>query len=167
MRKMSDHGAKRTPLAFHLRDVVLLPGSVLVIIPLMIHQYTPHIIPGYWSVKLLSILVFVCGSGLFCWTNYLFNTIAGGTLAPWTSKEKLLKQGPYKYNRNPMLTGVLFMLIGECLWFRSAPILIWCGVFFLICSALLILIEEPFLRKKFGEDYHHYKKEVPRWIPNL
>ena len=158
---------KPVPMIFHFRDVLLLPGTVLVIIPMVIHEYTPHIIPGYWSIRLLSIAVFLGGLGLFIWTNYLFNSIAGGTLAPWSLKQKLVSQGPYKYNRNPMLTGVLFMLMGECLWFRSSPIMIWCGVFFLICSAFLIILEEPFLHKKFGEEYLTYKKKVPRWIPSF
>lgn len=158
---------KPIPFVFHIRDVVLLPGSVLVLIPTVIHKFTPHIIPGYWSIRLLSIAFFLGGLGLFIWTNYLFNSIAGGTLAPWSSKQKLVSHGPYIYNRNPMLTGVLFMLMGECLWFRSSPIMIWCGVFFLICSAFLIILEEPFLHKKFGEEYLTYKKKVPRWIPSF
>lgn len=158
---------KPIPFVFHIRDVVLLPGSVLVLIPTVIHKFTPHIIPGYWSIRLLSIAFFLGGLGLFIWTNYLFNSIAGGTLAPWSSKQKLVSHGPYKYNRNPMLTGVLLMLLGECLWFRSSPIMIWCGVFFLICSAFLIILEEPFLHKKFGEEYLTYKKKVPRWIPSF
>jgi protein-S-isoprenylcysteine O-methyltransferase Ste14 len=104
---------------------------------------------------------------LFIWANYLFQTIGRGTLAPWTKKEKLIKQGPYRYNRNPMITGVLLMLVGEFLWFRSFPIMLWCAIFFLITSAVFIMVEEPFLQKKFGEDYIQYKKEVPRWIPNF
>jgi len=27
--------------------------------------------------------------------------------------------------------------------------------------------EEPGLAKRFGDDYHLYKQNVPRWIPRL
>jgi protein-S-isoprenylcysteine O-methyltransferase Ste14 len=158
---------KPTELIYHIRDVIILPGSVLVLIPYNIHQFTPYRIPGFWSIKLLSIVLFLLGLMLFIWANYLFHSIGKGTLAPWSVKEKLIKQGPYKYNRNPMITGVLMMLIGEFLWFRSIPIMLWFAIFFLITSTVFILVEEPFLQKKFGEDYIQYKKEVPRWIPKF
>jgi len=158
---------KLAELAYHIHDAIVLPGKVLIWIPFSIHKYTPRSIPGFLSVKLLSVLLFILGLLLFFWTNYLFHTIGRGTLAPWSKKKKLIKQGPYRYSRNPMITSVVMMLIGEFLWFRSYPIMLWCAGFFLITSVFFILVEEPFLQKKFGEEYLHYKKEVPRWFPNI
>lgn len=158
---------KPSELAFHIRDVIILPGTVIVLIPYLIHRYSPNSIPGFLPIKLLSLVLFIIGFWLFIWTNYLFQSVAKGTLAPWTSKKKLITQGPYKYIRNPMITGVLLILSSEFLWLRSYTIMIWAVMFFLITSAFLILVEEPFLSKKFGDEYLRYKTDVPRWIPTI
>ena len=75
--------------------------------------------------------------------------------------------GPYRYVRNPMLTGVLFMLTAESLLFVSWPLFGWVVAFFLINTTYFLTIEEPGLEKRFGEDYRRYKSNVPRWIPRF
>ena len=42
-----------------------------------------------------------------------------GTLAPWDPPKHLVVEGPYRYVRNPMISGVLFVLLGEALVLRS------------------------------------------------
>ena len=111
--------------------------------------------------------MFLFGAVLFCWTVVLFQSVAEGTLAPWTDKKKLVVIGPYAHCRNPMIAGVLLILISESLWFRSMPILLWASVFFVINTCFFILREEPFLEKKFGDQYRTYKRQVPRWIPKV
>jgi protein-S-isoprenylcysteine O-methyltransferase Ste14 len=66
-----------------------------------------------------------------------------------------------------MISGVLFVLLGEALVFRSAPILAWCAFFFLGNTLYFVVSEEPGLERRFGEDYRRYKREVPRWLPRL
>jgi protein-S-isoprenylcysteine O-methyltransferase Ste14 len=149
----------------HLRDILLLPGLVTILVPCLIFRYTPEVIPDFIPIRVFAFVIFICGIGLFSWTNHLFQRIAKGTLAPWTEKNKLVIQGPYQYCRNPMITGVLFILIGEALWLRSLPILTWAFVFFIINTFYFILSEEPFLERKFGDEYRIYKREIPRWIP--
>lgn len=107
------------------------------------------------------------GLTLFLYTVVLFRTYGKGTLAPWTPTQKLVVFGPYRYCRNPMITGVFFILIGESMVYYSINILIWAGVFFLINTTYFLLKEEPDLYKRFGEEYLEYKKNVPRWIPRL
>ena len=107
------------------------------------------------------------GSFLFFYTVFLFKNIGKGTLAPWSEKQKLIVVGPYRYCRNPMISGVLSMLIGESLILHSLAILIWAACFFLINTIYFLISEEPALETKFGDDYKHYKKHVPRWIPRV
>jgi protein-S-isoprenylcysteine O-methyltransferase Ste14 len=140
---------------------------VTIIAPWFIYSYSPGIIPGFISIKIFAMAVFTAGILLFGWTIYLFQIIANGTLAPWTEKQRLVVTGPYAYCRNPMISGVLFMLIGEGLWLRSVPILTWAAIFFVINTLFFIFREEPFLENKFGEEYKAYKRKVPRWIPKL
>jgi len=90
-----------------------------------------------------------------------------GTLAPWSPKQKLVVAGPYRYCRNPMITGVLCILSAEALFFHSADLLIWMGSFFVFNTLHFVIWEEPDLEEKFGNDYRVYKKHVPRWISRI
>jgi hypothetical protein len=69
--------------------------------------------------------------------------------------------------RNPMITGIVLMLIGEALMFASWAIGIWTVVFLIINMIYFVLSEEPGLRKRFGKEYEEYCRNVPRYIPRL
>jgi protein-S-isoprenylcysteine O-methyltransferase Ste14 len=96
-----------------------------------------------------------------------FIRIGKGTLAPWSPTRKLVIGGMYGYVRNPMIMGVLIVLIGESIAILSLKIFIWAVIFFIINNIFFFLYEEPNLEKKFGAEYQEYKKNVPRWIPRL
>jgi protein-S-isoprenylcysteine O-methyltransferase Ste14 len=98
-------------------------------------------------------------------TNMLFATIGKGTLAPWTPTRKLVVRGVYRHVRNPMISGVFCILLGEALLFGSPNLFTWFMIFVLINITYIPLFEEPGLEKRFGQDYLIYKKNVPRWIP--
>jgi len=153
--------------AAHLRDIFILPFSVTVIIPYFIYDGHDDRIPESIFLKMLGVVMGSIGSFLFFYTVFLFKNIGKGTLAPWSEKQKLIVVGPYRHCRNPMISGVLFILIGESLILHSLAILIWAGCFFLINTIYFLISEEPALEKKFGEDYRHYKKHVSRWIPRV
>jgi protein-S-isoprenylcysteine O-methyltransferase Ste14 len=96
-----------------------------------------------------------------------FIMVGRGTLAPWSPTKKLVIKGLYRYVRNPMILGVLTVLLGESATLWSKNILIWAGCFFIINTVYFIIYEEPDLENKFGEDYRQYKKHVSRWLPRL
>ena len=154
-------------LAAHLRDILILPFSVTVIIPYFIHDSQDDRIPETIFLKILGLMIGLAGLFLFSYTVFLFKNIGKGTLAPWSEKQKLVVVGPYRYCRNPMISGVLFILIGEALILHSLPILIWAGCFFVINTIYFLISEEPALERKFGDDYKLYKKHVSRWLPRI
>jgi protein-S-isoprenylcysteine O-methyltransferase Ste14 len=151
----------------HLRDILILPFTVTVIVPYIVYDSTSDVIPDNAFIKTIGVLICLSGFALFLYTVFLFGKIGKGTLAPWSPKQKLVIVGPYRYCRNPMITGVFFILTGEALFFHSGDILLWAGVFFFINTMYFIIKEEPDLEKKFGEEYRIYKKNVPRWIPKV
>ena len=150
-----------------LRDIIILPFTASCVVPYLVYDADESIVPDFLLLKILGLSIFVVGLSLFIYTVVLFNRIGKGTLAPWSPKAKLVVSGPYRYCRNPMITGVLFILIGEGLVFHSASILIWALIFFSINTIYFIASEEPGLKTRFGEDYDRYKKNVPRWIPRV
>jgi protein-S-isoprenylcysteine O-methyltransferase Ste14 len=66
-----------------------------------------------------------------------------------------------------MISGVMFILLGEVFLSASLPLLIWFAIFAAVNMVYIPLAEEPGLEKRFGEDYLAYKINVPRWIPRV
>src|SRR5215831_14658845 len=79
----------------------------------------------------------------------------------------LLLNGPYRFVRNPMISGVILFLFGEALALRSLPHAIWAGCFLAINFIYIPLVEEPQLERRFGESYREYCRHVRRFIPRL
>jgi protein-S-isoprenylcysteine O-methyltransferase Ste14 len=115
----------------------------------------------------IGAVVVVLGLGLAVWTWQLFSTLGRGTLAPWDPTSKLVVRGPYRYVRNPMITGVATILAGEALFFRSWGIAIELGVFVIVNAIYFPFVEEPALRRRFGAEYEQYRAHVPRWLPRV
>lgn len=156
-----------------IKAVIILPGTVLVFIPAAILLLTRNtkLAPSLQSpadlLFWLAILLAAAGIALSIWTSRLFLTFGKGTPAPWQPPQKLVVRGPYRYVRNPMITGVLLILLAEALLFCSWPLLVWTGVFFAANAVYFPLVEEKGLEKRFGSEYQTYKANVPRWLPRL
>jgi protein-S-isoprenylcysteine O-methyltransferase Ste14 len=155
-----------------LQAVVLLPGTVLVAVPAAILHFSAPSLrdvmaePGSMRF-VLAFAVSVPGLILAGWTMSLFIRFGDGTAAPWDPPQKLVVRGPYQHVRNPMISGVLFLLISESLLFDVTGLLIWTTVFFVGNSVYFPLVEERGLRTRFGDDYEVYFANVGRWIPRL
>lgn len=68
---------------------------------------------------------------------------------------------------NPMILGVFRVLLGEAALLGSQPLLIGFAVFVTLNLIYILLIEEPVLIQRFGEECLLYRQNVPRWIPRL
>ncbi len=64
-----------------------------------------------------------------------------------------------------MYVGVLLVLIGEMLVFRSITLLWYALIFLGVVHLNILLYEEPYLKRRFGESSDEYRKKVRRWIP--
>ncbi|HEX2204566.1 MAG TPA: isoprenylcysteine carboxylmethyltransferase family protein [Longimicrobium sp.] len=94
-----------------------------------------------------------------------FATRGRGTLAPWDPPARLVVAGVYRHVRNPMITDVGLVLLGETLALRSPALLAWTLFFSALNATYIPLVEEPGLERRFGEPYRVYRRHVPRWIP--
>ncbi len=156
-----------------LRNILLLPGNVLVAIPAVVLWLT-EATANSWRLARpdnvwmwVALAVIAAGLGLMGWTMSLFVRIGEGTLAPWDPTRNLVAVGPYRHVRNPMIGGVITVLLGEALLFGSLPLLGW-AVIFAAANALYIpLVEEPGLEQRFGENFRRYKANVPPWLPRI
>ena len=74
-----------------------------------------------------------------------------GTLSPADPTKKLVISGLYKFSRNPMYVGVMMIIIGEAIFFRSTSLWIYSLFIFIAFNLFVMFIEEPLLLKDFGE----------------
>ena len=146
----------------HLLAICLLPGVVAGVIPALLVDELAS-----WPLVVLGGLVVALGLALIVQTVALFATVGDGTLAPWDPTSRLVVRGPYRRVRNPMISGVLCVLLGEALLFGSPAVLAWFAVVFAINAVYFPLVEEPGLQDRFGADYEAYRAAVPRWLPRL
>jgi len=160
-------------LSAHIKAIVLLPGMVLIVIPYTLNKLASHELIDVSKFNLhpllniIGILIGIIGLMLLVLSVRLFIQIGKGTLAPWDPTKKLVIVGLYRYMRNPMITGVLCILLSLSLLSNSLAILLWMLLFFAINTIYFVVKEEPDLEKRFGKSYTDYKSSVPRWFPRI
>jgi protein-S-isoprenylcysteine O-methyltransferase Ste14 len=155
-----------------LLSVALLPFTVLVLVPLWIAgRYGAGLGigsgAGALALQLAGIALLGVGLGFFWASLRRFVGEGEGTLAPWDPPRRLVVRGPYRYVRNPMISGVVLTLFGEAALLLSLPQLAWAALFLAINLVYLPLVEEPQLVRRFGGSYLEYARHVPRVLPRL
>ena len=158
----------------HLLSILLLPFVVVVIVPSWLltafaandTRWSDDTILA-WSGRAAGAVLIIAGFVLFTWCVVLFAHVGQGTLAPWDPTRNMVAVGPYRFVRNPMISGVAMLLIGQALLWGSWVLGAWAGVFICINHVYFVLAEEPDLEMRFGAQNRTYKANVPRWAPRL
>jgi protein-S-isoprenylcysteine O-methyltransferase Ste14 len=126
----------------------------------------PKLNLNIWNI-IISTLLFIFGLFYVIWSIIHFLKVKG-TPVPVNPPPKLVCTGPYAYSRNPMLTGIFFLMFGIGFWIGSfSLILIFTPLFILVNTLELKKIEEPELEKRLGKEYLEYKQSTPMFIPVL
>lgn len=149
---------------------LVLPLSALIVMPVIILAVSGSTVFGlnFFSPLvqvLLGLIICVAGIKLMSVTIRMLARIGHGTLAPWDPTQCIVTEGIYGHMRNPMLVGVIIILLGESLLLGSLGIFIWAILFFAGNTLYFHYSEEKGLEERFGEDYLEYKKNVPMWFP--
>ena len=158
--------------ARHLLALVM-PATVAIVVPALILAGSGGRLgwglPFPWNVLIVALgcASIAVGLALVVWTISLFVRVGRGTLAPWDPTQRLVAQGPYRRVRNPMISGVGAILLGEVLIAGSPWLALWFAIFAALNAVYIPLLEEPGLRERFGTDYAAYADAVPRWLPRL
>jgi len=154
-----------------LRAIALLPGMGALVVPAAL-VWRSGVDVAWGLPTALAGLVLLLGAGLIgiglllvVQTVMLLVRVGRGTLAPWDPTVRLVVRGPYRRVRNPMISGVLAILLGEAAVLGSPALLAWAGAFLLANALYLPLVEERSLLRRFGDDYARYRAHVPRWVP--
>ena len=119
------------------------------------------------------------------WNSWIFESdlrfiigipvaLLGGILAVWgiialggmnTSglKGGFVSSGPYRFTRNPQYVGDIILFVGVSITANS--LLLWITHALLILAFVIAPItEEPWLEDQYGQVYHEYRRDIPRFF---
>jgi protein-S-isoprenylcysteine O-methyltransferase Ste14 len=148
-----------------LMFTILVPGTLLGVVPWLLLRWSEGgalAIPSIWLIGLLPLLL---GIGLYFWCAGEFTFIGKGTPAPIDAPKFLVREGPYRWVRNPMYLAVFSVVIVEAILFHSLPLVGYVLLAGVVMHLFVVFYEEPRLARQFGESYEAYLRTVPRWLP--
>ena len=76
----------------------------------------------------------------------------------------LVISGVFKYSRNPMYLGMVFILLALSFRFNLVGGILFTSIFIMYITKFQIIPEEAAMKRIFGEDFNKYKNETRRWI---
>ncbi len=77
---------------------------------------------------------------------------------------RLITSGPFRWSRNPIYLAMSMLVFGIAVAMGSIWVLLSLVPALIIMHYGVIIREEAYLERKFGEDYVDYKSNVRRWI---
>jgi len=130
------HQATILPLSFWFQFLSTILVVAVVIVSLWIMAAALHVLGKQWSLQ-----------------------------ARVLENHKLVREGPYRFVRHPIYTGMLGMIVaGGLAWSHWIGFLVAVALF-AIGTAIRVRSEEKLLREQFGEEFDDYKRSVPAVIP--
>ena len=148
--------------------VLFFAGLVLIFLPAKVLSWSGVGRPAAMGwVQLAGIAIGGVGLLLALACVAVFVRVGKGTPAPFDPPRRLVTGGPYQYVRNPMFLGAGVAVGGAALYFESLELLLFAMGFLAVAHAIVMLYEEPVLRRTFGQEYEAYCRRVHRWLPEL
>jgi len=124
----------------------------------------PHLLPEGARLP-VSIPMIAVGLAVAAWSVFHFLKMKG-TPVPFNPPPKVVNTGPYRYARNPMLSGVFLFLFGIGFIVNSASLVFFFTPLYVLINVWeLKKIEEPELIKRLGDEYIEYRRHTPMFFP--
>ena len=144
---------------------LVVPLLVTVVVPLILHavdQDPPPWSLGWW--RWLGLVPLAFGAACYGWCATSFAITGRGTPSPLDPPRSLLGHGCYRWTRNPIYVAIVAVLVGELMLFPAWLMLHYLAGSLVCMHLLVVLFEEPDLRRRFGPEYEQYCRQVPRWL---
>ncbi len=149
---------------------VIAPPPLIALATLLLGLALDWLLPAYifqivftfWDRVVIGVVLMAPGGALAVAAIGTFRSLATN-VEPWKPSVNLATIGIYRWLRNPMYVGVLMILAGLGFLLASDWTLALLVPAALILHFGVVLREERYLEKKFGEAYRRYKASVPRY----
>ena len=145
----------------HYIPLIIAAGLIAPVLPIPVldQRFVPR---GLWPPT-LGVIVAYAGLAICVWARFTIADNWSGVVEVKQGHE-LVVDGPYKWVRHPIYTGLLLMFVGTALAIGE-----WRGV---LAVALVVAafwrklkIEEGVMRATFGAAYDRYAERTPALIP--
>jgi len=147
---------------------IFLPLLVICLLSAFLPAYAER--QGWWvldgeTVRWLGVFFYLAGGALRIWPIFVLGRRFSGLVAIQPGHE-LVTDGIYRVIRHPSYLGMIILMLGWALAFRSGLGVILAA---LIVPPLLARIrsEENLLRLQFGDEYDAYRRRTSRLIPGI
>ena len=147
--------------------MVKIPPPILVLILITSNYFSQNQVETMYLPYKLSISILILLVGIIILINPVFKFIKSKTTVnpvKFTKVSKLVTNGIFKYSRNPMYLGMIFVIISTSIFYLNYYSIITPFIFYFWINRFQIKREEIFLAKKFGKEYLSYKSKTRRWI---
>jgi protein-S-isoprenylcysteine O-methyltransferase Ste14 len=88
----------------------------------------------------------------------------GQASGPGRATTVLVTSGPFRWSRNPIYVGVIFVVISIGILLNSIWITLSALLVAFLLHFVLVLPEEEYLTRLFREQYRSYKANTRRWV---
>ena len=147
---------------------IFLPLLVIGLLSAFLPAYAER--QGWWvldgeTVRWLGVFFYLAGGALRIWPIFVLGRRFSGLVAIQPGHE-LVTDGIYRVIRHPSYLGMIILMLGWALAFRSGLGVILAA---LIVPPLLARIrsEETLLHSQFGDEYDAYRRRTSRLIPGI
>jgi len=119
-----------------------------------------------WGLAVLTVAIAVA-------STWLVNAAARRLGKQWALTARvveghtLIQDGPYRFVRNPIYTGMFGMLVATGLAVTQWIPLLVAIVLFAVGTWIRVRSEERLLREAFGSEFEAYARKVPTLIPGI
>jgi protein-S-isoprenylcysteine O-methyltransferase Ste14 len=151
-----------------LLNALLFFAIFMVVLPWLAHRLLPLALPipvplRTWLAGALTLV------GVAAWIACLdaFSRHGGGTPLPVDAPRRLVTRRLFAVVRNPIMAAELLVIWAVALYVASLGVALYAIAISVGAQLMVLHVEEPELRKRFGESYEDYCRNVPRWFPKL
>lgn len=150
-------------------NILVFPPLASVVAPLsaiaLEWLWPPDILPPAFTASILipglAILVL---SGFLAVAGARAFKAAETNIDPRQPALRIVRDGPYRFTRNPMYLGMVLFQIGLGLTFSLDWTAVTAPILWAVLHWGVVLPEETYLGAKFGKDYEALLAETRRWL---
>lgn len=151
-----------------LLNAVLFFSLFMVAVPWLVHQLMPQPLPLPAAIRSWGAgALFVAGVGAWIICLDTFSRRGRGTPLPADAPQRLMTGGPFGLVRNPLIAAEIMVVWGVALHVASLGVVLYAAIVTVAGHLVVVHVEEPELRRRFGDGYEAYCRDVPRWLPRL
>lgn len=153
MPEVANLGLARPPIVY----------ASSIAIGLLLHMVWPAQIVPHSLALPVGAVVMLAAIALFVSAVRTMN--AAGTPVPGNQPTRaIVREGPYRFTRNPIYIAFSLLQLGLAFWVNSLTLLILLIPAIAIMALVVVPREERYLEARFPSDYPPYKASVRRWL---